>query len=182
VSRVAIVCGSAVSLWADLTRAQALEPAALLIAANDAGQLLARVDHLVSIHPEYVAWIRAGRRLRDHVAPDDQPITHSIRPHPGVDRTWPQTWTGGSSGLLAVRIALALGHERVILAGMPIEDGPRVMDDPRTPPRWPAGGAPTEVYQKIWADMAETNAAFRQRVRSCSGWTARLLGEPWPTS
>lgn len=77
-------------------------------------------------------------------------------------------FSGGSSGLLAVKVALiGLGLDRVVLCGVPMSDTPRY-DDHRP---W----TEARSYQQAWRDEVESMAG---RVRSLSGWTADLLGVP----
>jgi hypothetical protein len=75
---------------------------------------------------------------------------------------------GGSSGLFAVKVALELGYEDIILAGIPMQAE--------------AG----HFFNKAeWAECTRYRAAWIKRqkwlsqfVSSCSGWTRDLLGAP----
>ena len=84
---------------------------------------------------------------------------------PGVDWVWSMEGPPGSSSLLAVQAALGLGFKHIILAGCPLSDQ-----------------AYNEKYAAGWLHWA---ARFEGQVKSLSGWTKRLLGEPtreWLTS
>ena len=81
---------------------------------------------------------------------------------------------GGSSGLLAVTVALELGKEnqdqlRIVLAGVPMDPAAGNFRAPSVP--W----AEATVYHPAWEERAE---ALKKNVRSMSGWTAELLGKP----
>jgi hypothetical protein len=176
----AIVAGSARCLWDDLTLAEALAPRAHYVAVNTTGLLLPVLHHLVSLHPEILSPIRAIRRQLDWVTDrhGEQVMTHSRRPHPDVDRTWPQTWGGGTSSLLAVRIAIALEYDPILCVGIPLDSTGRVMDDPRKPVRWDWTGADGDPCRLAWQEAWQTMPGFKDRVRSCSGFTRELCGPP----
>lgn len=90
---------------------------------------------------------------------------------------WP--WdSAGSSGRCAVLTALALGYERVIVCGMPLDNSGHPGDPP-----WYVGNLRREV-----ADAADTTEnhwwrqsrlkVFKDRVRAMSGRTRDWLGAP----
>jgi hypothetical protein len=175
----ALILGSAASLWSDL---QVLGPwPGLVIAVNRAGTFHPdRLDHWVSLHPEQLGGFMAEREAmlagHDALRAAWGPFTTWCqRPHDGtrVDRVEAAIPGTGSSGLFAVRIALArLGCERVVLAGVPIDNSPHFYDGGlRSGP----GFVP---YRPEWRAAAEEE--FGGRVRSLSGWTAELLGRPDP--
>lgn len=161
----ALVLGAAASLWSDL---DALGPwPDVVIAVNRAGVAYqGRLDHWVTLHPEFLAgWLteRGGT-----------PVTWCQRAHAGapVDIVPQRIPPHGSSGLFAVRIALRiLGARRVVLAGMPIDDGPHFYD---------AGGVRSGPsftgYRPEW--IRAHRQEFGGRVRSLSGWTRMRLGAP----
>ena len=72
-------------------------------------------------------------------------------------------WTpSGSSSLLGVQAALAMGYRRIILCGCPLIGNN-------------AKGGKYEKFQAGWEAVSNELAG---RVRSMSGWTAEFLGRP----
>lgn len=168
---LAVILGGARSVWEDLDRLKALRVPDIVIATNDAGaHYTGEVHHWVSLHfekmPEWIA-DRAQRNLPPahrywfHEGAGSSRFTLPA-PHDRLD-----DW-GGSSGLFAVRVALTLAASRVVLAGVPMdaEDG-HFFDHKR----WEFAGR----YRQAWTRRQVEIAPF---VRSMSGWTAGLLGEP----
>lgn len=100
----AIVCGTAPGYERELMRALDVAPCAYIIGVNRAYQT-EFLDCMVTVHPE---------------AFQDCPVDmHTDKP--GGDWRWPIATMGGTSALLAVCIALAMGFDRVVLAGVHID-------------------------------------------------------------
>lgn len=77
----------------------------------------------------------------------------------------------GSTGLFAVLTAIEMGYKKIVLAGMPIDSkGHWYFPDEDYGPKWTM-----ETYQN-WFEFAALPAA--KKVKSLSGYTALLLGEP----
>ena len=161
----ALVLGSAHSVWRDLARVEAVTGPwqGPVIATNDLGIVLPRLDHWATLHPEKMPdWIAARRA-------NGLPDTY---------RTWSHTagsvdhvvkgWSNGSSGLLAVGVALALGADEVILCGLR-------MDKQRNHFRTEKGWGQALRYRAGWQSK---QGLMRGRVHSMSGWTRDLLGAP----
>lgn len=169
--RVAFVLGGANTLRDDLNAAIELagQPDTY-IAANHAGRDLEGVlPHWVTLHTEKMpTWIEERRATGQ---PDALQFwtsnTKTIPPeHAGLYKNVP-TWDG-SSGLLAVTVALHLGYERIILCGVPLDkkaahydEGADWMDAPR--------------YRAAWTRHIDE---MKGKVKSPSGWTSLILGEP----
>ena len=136
------------------------------MAVNMAGVVVHGVVHIVSAHAAIAANIAALRAsLFKHEEP---PQVHSVDPAPGVTRVWEYAG-GGTSGLLAVHVALGLGYDNIILAGIPMDNDSRFYD----PPGPKSYGA--ESNRDWWI---KSLPLMNGKVRSCSGWTRSLLGEP----
>ena len=128
------------------------------MAADYPGELWASA----TLHPDI--WGPIKQQSRREVA------LFAPQPYHGVDFLFPHTETiSGTSALYAVRIALALGGaDRIVLAGCPLDDGPHY-DSAATISDCLA------VYRDGWRRALPE---LRNTVRSLSGWTRELLGEP----
>jgi hypothetical protein len=129
--RAALVVGPAPGLHEDLDRCPYWHGDCEVFAVNRAVRLTpTRVDHIVTCHPdgleEWTAtrWQGRFRELGIQV--------HSTLARPGVDFVWGFNPGFGSSGGMAVFIALLLGFSKVYLAGVPLENT-GYADDPSSP-------------------------------------------------
>ncbi|MFV3077966.1 hypothetical protein [Niveispirillum fermenti] len=135
----------------------------LVIAVNDQiRDWPGPLDVAASLHPDRLAGWLAGRSApvaRVYAPTEEAGVTHVMprRAH----------WHG-TSGLYAVEVAFALGATRVVLAGVPIDDGPHHAG-PHTLAPW------GPYYREGWRNAAP---ALSRHVRSMGGWTARLFGQP----
>lgn len=162
----ALVLGSGNCLASDVQEAASLFTADVVIAVNHAARdHPGRVDHWATMHPDlYPLWIEA-RRKAGH--PPAGQYWHPLHRRSPIDSK-PIASPGGSSGLLAVEVALELGCDRIVLAGIPMHQNARHYDDER---KW------TEARQ-YWPAWEKRADMLRDRVRSFSGWTLHLLGAP----
>lgn len=169
----ALVLGGAASLAEDEAAILALgfKPD-LIVATNHAGRdREGRVDAWCSFHLElFPLWLKERRA---HGRPDPESLwTCAPAPKPkSLDlpvRRAPN-WRG-SSGLLAVTVALELGAERIVLCGVPLTKEGEHYDRPGL---WRDAGN----YRAGWVANA---SAMAGKVKSMGGWTAELLGEPGP--
>jgi hypothetical protein len=149
-----------------------------IIAVNGAGFLcLEPLTLWCSIHGGHlVKFIEKRRRLGG-----DMDFAAYGNFHPGEESgnvvRWQRPNGGGSSGLFTALIALELGYDRLVLAGIPIEGkrrlnyadgGPEIIE----PEPSDAGFA---IYRNGWLTNLDV---IRGKVRSMSGWTQELLGAP----
>jgi len=169
-----VVAGSGPDFFKDFERAQAIAPEADVLAVNMTGLWVPKVKYLVSLHAALLGPLRSLRTEFDWCKQGTSaPATVCHHAHPGVDEVFPKPVQGiaGTSSLFAVRVALGKGYERVILAGVPMDNSGRFFDPPNAPHVWPH-----EVDRGPWQLAAQDECAGR--VTSVSGWTAQLLGEP----
>ncbi len=169
--KTALVLGGAICLDADVKAALDLFTPSIIIAVKDIGMTYPRVDHWVTFHIE-----RAPRELalrRKAGLPDPQAFWTHKRAHiPSLldiqcERIEVK---GGSSGFMGVQVGLIL-VDRIVLAGIP-------MDPDMTHFYKRKGGKPWKegrVFHQHWKKAYPT---LKDRVRSMSGWTKELLGEP----
>lgn len=92
---------------------------------------------------------------------------HTIEPCrvPNVT-SWPYP-TMGSSGLAACYVALSMGYDEVILAGIPLDDSGHFYDPPTITSNF-TREAPTEIWM-------QAKQIFQGRVTSLSGRSREIL-------
>lgn len=165
----ALVIGSANTLAADTEVALQLFEPDLIIGCNHAARdWNGRLDHWATMHPDQLPrWIAERARCGQLPAGQYWHARHRIVPKEITSRAV-ESW-GGSSGLLCVAVALELGVERTVLAGVPMLPNCKHYDSDK---RWDEARA----YHRAWEQHKE---AMLGRVKSMSGWTRDLLG--WPS-
>lgn len=153
-----LIVGSAATVAADL-EAWGDRPANVIAVNKAIRALPERPWAGATLHPE-----KAESFAREGV-----PL-YSWRAGNGIDRVFPKAemWNG-TSALYAVRIALAAGAERVVLAGCPLDGG--AYCDGRT-----FETKHLNQYRLGWLKAAARKEL--DRVTSLSGWTRELLGAP----
>lgn len=172
-----VVCGDAGCIWDDLEHFSCRSGNAVA----KPGWHFLTVNRLIEVFPGKVehAYSNVSKVLMRHVAGrrDEYACefgtaryTHSRTI--GTDWVWP--WHGGgTSGLGAILTALALGYDRVVLAGMALTN----MHHNGEPP-WRRTRFTTEVEDSDEHWKAAISLAFGGRVRSLSGRTKEWLGGP----
>lgn len=171
---LAVVLGGADCLWEDVDALQQMTSldAAVIVACNDAGYAWpGRLDHWATMHPEELDDRKAKREANGY--PDGyetwtRPYPYGLKDREKMCDHVLDGW-GGSSGLLAVGVALELGAPKVVVCGVPMDARPHFNREGE----W--GGA--TKYRDRWVEQRET---MRGRVRSMSGWTKALLGGVTP--
>jgi hypothetical protein len=164
--RSCLILGGANSRHRDREAAFALFTPDLVIACNHAFRdEPGRVDHAVTMHPElYPKWIAAREEAG---FPPAGKLWHSRHHISKVGSEPIESW-GGSSGMLCIRVALTLGCNRIVLAGIPMEKMMRHYDDDK----------PWHEARQYWPAWERAIPQFHGRVRSLSGWTREKLGAP----
>jgi hypothetical protein len=117
--------------------------------------------YVASGHYEDLSFIRAYvdlHKLKDYK------LIHYEK-HVGVDIVMPlDMWEGGSSALLGVLAGIKLGYHKIVLCGCPMEGA-----NPGHP------GADYSMFQGKWTESVSVLCNY---VRSMSGFTLKLLGNP----
>lgn len=130
------------------------------------------VEHMYSNdHHMLGNWVNARRPMVKRN--DPRPIKiHSCQV--GGTYTWP--WPGhGSSGLNACYTGVALGYDKIVLAGLPLDNSGHYFD-----PSWRETNFNNEVpntdrgHPRYWENA--NRYIFKGRVKSLSGRTKELLG------
>lgn len=171
--RVAIIAGSGKGVWAERRAALGLlrtvHPQPVYIAVNGAGmEHPDPLHHWVSVHPDHLyepPWEWETRRRAYGLGLDY--TRWGVSRGGNVDRVC-KRWKGGSSGLLALAVALdPLGCDAAILCGVPLDD----RENEFTAEPW----GEYERFQPAWTRWQHE---FGAKARSMSGWTQQLLGRP----
>ncbi len=163
----ALVIGCGRCLYDDLVR---YPYEAHIIAVNWAGFLFPyNKRHLVSLHPEeldhYLYLAKFSRWQVDHI------FTHSIKDAEVVwDFDDPEIGNG-TSALFATLIAVVLGYNPVILAGVPLDGTGNFYH----PPGYVINSWENGSSHDKWL---EYRPLLMNRVFSLSGFTREFLGEP----
>ncbi len=169
-----LVIGGSNRVWDEVDEAKSITDFDSIVCVNVSGTVfVGRVDHWVSFHTLLLPkWIE--RRAQAQLPPA---LNYWTSDYKGKGR--PKTEVagfplkqircdGGSSGLIATKVALHIGGTHVILAGIPM-DADRAHFDSEAP--WKEATA----YREAWLASLP---GLKDRVRSMSGWTAELLGMP----
>lgn len=164
----ALILGSAACKAEDEEAARQLFAPDILIAVNHAARdHPGPVDHWASYHAEFFPkWTKERAALG--YEPAGALWTGERRVIvPGMKVQRVRNW-GGSSGLLAVVVAIELGVTHGVLAGIPLDAHQGHYDAPGK--KWSDGGN----YRKGWLDRLDHLGCFR----SMSGLTRHWLGAP----
>jgi hypothetical protein len=167
---VAFVLGGADCLRKDYDRICEMVSPDTIIATNNAGRdFPGELPHWVTLHTEKMPmWIQ--QRRESGLPEAGQFWTSNVKtiPHEHTGLyNHVESWDG-SSGLLAVSVALHLGYDRIVLCGVPLDKRAAHYDDPA-----PWMDAPR--YRGAWIKHMDKMLG---KVKSFSGWTYLKLGAP----
>jgi hypothetical protein len=177
-NRPAIVCGGSYQVFMDLEEAKMFVDNPLIIAVNDVGMYLPKVDHWISGHgANLYAW-RAVRWL--HCEPAD--TKYHTYDFDKVDGWY--LWDGlnpmfALSGYFAMQIAWIMGCAPIILAGCPGNKERRFFESTAQDAHGEVNISKQVIYEM------NRLPEFKAVVRSMSGWTRSFFntngkrGEAW---
>lgn len=167
-NRTVIVTGSAENLFVDMAilRENIIKPPECDALCVNRSVLYYPYffQHWASLHHDLVRdlqWVKNKCNFK----------THSNRPGPGIDRIWPMEAFNGDSGLFAVRVAVRLGYEKIILCGLPLDKRRKIYQVKEN-----GNSFDCITNLQLWREMARDE--FDGKVRSMSGNTREILGEP----
>jgi hypothetical protein len=168
-NQVAVVIGGAENVFDEWRQAKELCEEALVdpvtFVTNDSIPLFPdHIDHAVTLHPD--KYEREWRDARTARGLDPPGIVWAHRRHKVANRDTPD-W-GGSSGLFAIKVALEIGFDKIILCGVPmtLEAGHVVRKAP-----WRA----CDQFRRAWG---RHQRELTNHIRSFSGWTRTTFGPP----
>ncbi len=174
-SGACLVVGTAWNMWNDLERAKSLRPKHKIFGVNRTGKFL-KCDLMFSFDRKPIAtfrWIQQDNFGEGHFTyhswlPDNETTYDDF---PAVDYWWANAGGGGTSSWGAARVALMMGFDEVILCGVPMSPGPYV--DGKEAPTFSS-----KQHVENSRQVMEKDTWMHEAVRSMSGWTRELLGEP----
>lgn len=145
----------------------------LFVACNDAGLELEPLDHWASLHPEKLVgkdpehpmlWSWVQQRVESGRSRDFATWSHGGEPR--TDRRI-TGWSDGSSGLLALGVALQF-CDVAVLCGIRMDPHPNQY---RPEKQWQRAAN----YRRGWRRLRDR---LQGRVFSTSGWTRDVFGTP----
>lgn len=188
------VVGSAPCLFEDVALASKQFPAHELMLVNGACTAIEDAEHVLAGHTTKAEVFAKARRERFPLAKPWRLHANFVltnangkyprKEYPSVTDWWPGAFsTGATSAAKAARIGLAMGFERVILCGCPLDGSGYAPAEAKIAHDCFRVGDPTkqnapivESYKRKMAKLAE--GEFKGRVFSMSGYTRALLGAP----
>lgn len=176
---IALVLGGAAGVWKEAERASKLCRFSHVIACNDAAVAWpGRLDAFVTLHPDRLfGWLQdrkaAGRpaalKTVVHEGWKARMQSDDLKPDVVTEYLFEGQRDSGSSGLFCVKYALVnLRLPKAVVCGVPMQASHGHFFRARD---W--SGA--HKHQKGWVQAMPHIAG---RVKSMSGWTRELLGEP----
>jgi hypothetical protein len=163
---IALVLGCGENVWEDSQQALAMfNPDAIFAVKDMMARWPFRIDYGITLHPDRTdSYLR--ERQRHGWSTGFQVWAHRNFGSQTAHRT-ADDWAG-SSGLFAVRVAMYLGFEGIVLAGVPMD--PAYGHIVRRQ-QW--NGA--QDFRNGWTKRKDQIAPF---TRSMSGWTKEIFGGP----
>lgn len=181
-----LVVGCGRTMWADLDRwtkgCTCLRGFHTLAINNAIPFIPWEIQHVASYHATFLPhWLEIRRLMVKVKEPHIQSHKSVGQPADCPGWTWDFDPGGGTSGLFAARIALAMGYRRVVLAGVPLDDQGRWHDPPFFNNEQTETMLSNANYlqRTLWLEWSRArDECFQGRVKSLSGRTKQWLGEP----
>lgn len=172
-----VVCGDAACIWGDLEKFGCRVANGVakdgwdFFTVNRAVETFpGKVEHCYSNNGYLLAKFIAVRR--QEYAHEFGPPNRSHAATMGAEYTWP--WScHGTSGLGAILTAIGLGYRKIVLCGMPLDEGRHNGEPP-----WRRCRFTTEVPDDDPHWGRAMHLAFEGKVTSMSGRTRQWLGLP----
>ena len=173
-SKRAIVLGGASGVWQELESLGNIKDTSSIFAINDSiSAYSGKIDYAITLHPEKMPkWKQARENNGYDMAFKSVGYGRKGFSIPKETDYYLDYWyqdgvkcSSGSSGLFAVKAALELGFDEVILCGVPMDGGINI----HRGKEW----ADFKGYRDAWLEQLPR---LKGRVFSQSGWTKELLG------
>jgi len=173
---VVLVVGTHPCVHDDIEAAANKFPGADICAVNDATDLIC-ADCVATVHPE-----KLDQFLEKQEWLDIHTREKMKRPDPRENEYVWNIKTGGGSGLFAVGVMLALGYEKVIMCGCPMDGGggyaTKKHDGSVEDPRIGELSSNAELVRGYHSHLKRfrDQCPDANRVRSMSGFTKKIFG------
>lgn len=164
-----LICGSAECLFRDLEKAQEI----FNLKNELTRPTVACINHTAIYYPYFFdLWVshhpELFQELHHYIKGSISLYTDTTDRR--VDRVFTfKDFLCTDSGLLAVKIALEIGFNKIMLAGVPLDNSPKFYS-PSEPSQW--------ASDNIQAEWAKATAGSESKIRSFSGKTAERFGIP----
>lgn len=176
--RPALVVGSGEGVFEQVREASARLSDPVVLAANDVGMYLPKLDHWVSLHADNLGTWKTVRWL--HAREKEQTVYHGVDARPFIDVNWEGlTPLFCLSGYFAMQLAWLMGCAPIVLCGCPGDTTRRFFDlDARQDFGYggAVSGSDHGVREQIEQEMRRL-PELKATVRSMSGWTKTFFGE-----
>lgn len=179
-----IVCGDAACVWNDLEqfgcrsdhgRGKVYKAGWDFLTVNKLVETFpGNIEHAYSNEAHLLLKFIAARRNEYRHEFSGPAHTHSC----GKGAQWRWPWSGrGSSALGATIVGLGLGYARIVLCGVPLDNGPHNGEPPWRKTSFLKTEVPSDagIENSHWKEAAKH---FQARVTSMSGRTKAWLGAP----
>lgn len=147
-----ILAGGGRCVWDDLEKVT--EHNADIMCVNDVGlRFPGHIEHWYSNHTDQLEHLIPLRSMGFSGRTWGPKYTHSVVDAPNrvkADVIWPLQMRG-NSGLTAILVGLALGYEKVIVCGVPLDDGGHFHDPPEG--HWLQSEAKGFVHPVKWSNF-----------------------------
>jgi hypothetical protein len=173
----ALVIGCGPDVWNEVAKAQTLCEFDRIYCIKLAGVFWPDFFHTwVTLHPEFMDDYEKQRKEKGYpngyeiVSPPSSEVgAHGQKGNIArrISYRWPGMNASGSSGIYGAKVALDDGHDRVVLAGIPMEATNHF-----------SRGTPWKQRDSFMVGYETAVPKLRGKVKSMSGKTRKDLGEP----
>ena len=180
-----IVCGDAACVWDDLQRFGCDDRSPPRGKVRKDGWHFMTINKLVETFPGHVEHCYSNRpnlltnfitARRDEYAKEFGGPQHTHSCNVGAKHHWP--WGGhGTSGLGGTLVGVALGYDRVVLCGLPLDNSNHNGEPPWRRTAFKDKEAAGDVKTGWDSHWKRAEVAFEKKVRSMSGRTLEWFGD-----
>lgn len=169
-----LLAGGARCVWDDLAKVP--DDGADIMCVNDVGlRFPGHIEHWYSNHTDQLAPLVSLRNMGASGRTWGPKYTHSVVNAPnsaGADIVWPLQMRG-NSGLTAILVALALGYDRIIVCGIPLDDTGHFLDPPEG--HWLQGKARGFSHRVKWSNFSGEGYARVRAADEASAYGGKVV-------